>query len=107
MQLILRNITEDYVILTLDQMIDNLDCCKCSQCRLDIASYALNRLPTKYVASTLGELMTRLCEFDCQFEAAVMTEITRASAIVKQHPRHEADDKDSADNNDFHTCTLN
>ena len=88
MQLILRNLTEDYVILTLDHMIDSLDCCKCPQCRLDIASYALNRLPTKYVASTQGALMAKLCEFDGQFEATVMTELTRASAIVKANPRH-------------------
>ena len=88
MQVILRNIMEDYVIVTLDHMLDSLDCCKCEKCRLDIASYALNRLPSKYVATTQGELMTRLCEFDNQFEAQVMAAITNASQVVANNPRH-------------------
>ena len=88
MQIILRNIMEDYVIITLDHILDSLDCCKCEKCRLDIASYALNRLPSKYVASTQGELMTKLCSMDTQFEAMVMTEIAKASSVVKKKPRH-------------------
>mgnify|MGYP003302159770 CR=1 FL=1 len=88
MQIILRNVMEDYVILTLDRMLDSMDCCKCEHCRLDIASYALNRLPSKYVASTQGELMTKLCSMDTQFEAMDMTEIAKASSVVKKKPRH-------------------
>lgn len=89
MQIILRNVMEDYVILTLDHMLDSLDCCKCEKCRLDIASYALNRLPSKYVATTQGELMTKLCSMDTQFEASVMLEIAKAAQVVTKHPRHE------------------
>ncbi len=88
MQIILRNIMEDYVILTLDNMIENLDCCQCEKCRLDIASYALNRLPSKYVATTQGELMAKLCSMDTQFETTVMTEIAKAVNVVKENPRH-------------------
>ena len=29
MQIILRNVMEDYVILTLDRMLESMDCCKC------------------------------------------------------------------------------
>jgi len=89
MQIILRNIMEDYVIATLDHMLDDLDVCKCEKCRLDIASYALNRLPSKYVATTQGELMSRLCEFDHQFEAQVMATIVAAVNKISQNPRHE------------------
>lgn len=89
MQIILRNLMEDYVILVLDQLIDDLHCCSCQQCRLDIASYALNRLPSKYVATTQGELMSRLCEFDNQFEATVMATITKAAEVIGKNPRHE------------------
>lgn len=88
MQVILRNIMEDYVIVTLDHIMDSLDVCKCDKCRLDIASYALNRLPSKYVATTQGELMTKLCEFDNQFETQVMTAITAGAEVVKKNPRH-------------------
>lgn len=88
MQIILRNLMEDYVMATLDHIVDNLDCCKCEKCRLDIASYALNRLPSKYVATTQGELMTKLCEFDNNFEARVIASLTMAADIIKKNPNH-------------------
>lgn len=88
MQLILRNIMEEYVILTLDEMLDQLEGCKCERCRLDIASFALNRVPPRYVATTQGELMSRLCEFDSQFKASIMAEIVRANEVIQKHPHH-------------------
>jgi len=88
MQIILRNLMEDYAIATLDRIMDNLDCCKCEKCRLDIASYALNRLPSKYVATTQGELMTKLCEFDNNFEARVIAALTMAADKIKKNPNH-------------------
>jgi len=88
MQLILRNIMEEYVILTLDEMLDSLDGCKCERCRLDIASYTLNRLKPRYVATTQGELMSRLCEFDTQFKASIVKEIAQAHAVISKHPHH-------------------
>ena len=88
MQIILRNLMEDYVMATLDRILDNLDCCKCEKCRLDIASYALNRLPSKYVATTQGELMTKLCEFDNNFEARVIAALTLAADKIKKNPNH-------------------
>ena len=94
MQVILRNIMEDYVIVTLDRILENLDCCKCEKCRLDIASYALNRLPSKYVATTQGELLTKLCEFDNQFETRVMAELTVAANLIKQNPRHDSQENE-------------
>lgn len=95
MNLILRNLTEDMVIHKLDQMIDQLDCCKCDNCRLDIASYALNRLPAKYVATTQGELLSKLSIIDYDFDIRITTEISCAAEKVKQHPRHAAKTADS------------
>lgn len=88
MQIILRNVMEDYVILTLDRILDDLDCCKCEKCRLDIASYTLNRIPPKYVATTQGELMTKLFAMNTQFETNVVSEITKAAKIIGDNPRH-------------------
>lgn len=88
MQLVLRNIMEEYVLLTLDEMIDHLGGCKCERCRLDIVSYTLNRLEPKYVATTQGELIARLCEFDNQFKASVMSKIIQAHEIISKNPNH-------------------
>lgn len=89
MQLILRNIMEEYVILTLDEVLDSFEGCKCERCRLDIASYTLNRVRPRYVATTQGELMSRLCEFDSQFKASIIKEITQAQAVISKHPNHD------------------
>lgn len=90
MKHILRNLTEDIVISKLDVLIDRLDCCKCDLCRLDIASYTLNRLPSKYVATTQGELLSKISLIDNDFTIRVTTELTKAIQVIKEHPRHES-----------------
>ncbi len=90
MKHILRNLTEDIVISKLDTLIDRLDCCKCDLCRLDIASYTLNRLPSKYVATTQGELLSKISLIDHDFTIRVTTELTKAVQVIKEHPRHES-----------------
>ncbi len=89
MEIVLRNLTEDYVMLVYNQIADTLDCCKCDQCRLDILSYTLNRVKPRYVVSSEGALMTKLCEFDYQFETLVISELTKAAEVVKKNPRHK------------------
>ena len=92
--IVFKNLMEDYVMKTLDHMMEDLDCCKCEKCRLDIASYALNRLPSKYVATSQGEIMTKIFEFNNnQFETQVMAAITNGAVVVKQHPRHIENEK--------------
>ena len=90
MELFLRNITEDIVISELDGMLNKLDCCKCDKCRLDIASYALHRLPAKYIATTQGELMSKISIIDNDFRMRVATEISKGAEVVKKNPRHAA-----------------
>jgi len=89
MNRILRNLTEDIVISKLDVLMERMDCCRCDLCRLDIASYALNRLPSKYVATTQGELLSKIALIDTEFTIRVTTEITKAINVIKEHPRHE------------------
>lgn len=88
MQLILHNMMEDYVIMTLDEVMGMLDGCKCERCRLDMASYALNRLKPRYITTTQGEMMSRLCEFDSQFKTSIIKELTLARSIINEHPNH-------------------
>ncbi|MDE7326106.1 MAG: late competence development ComFB family protein [Lachnospiraceae bacterium] len=89
MEFVLRNMTEGIVLKKLNLMKESLDCCTCEHCLLDIASYALNRLPAKYVATTQGELLSRLDSLEPQYDATVMTVILQGAILVKDHPRHE------------------
>lgn len=92
MEIVLRNLTEEIVLKKLDDLMNSIHCCKCEQCRLDIASYALNRLPAKYAATTQGELLSKLDVLEPQFDTMVTTVILQGGMIVKQYPRHRTTD---------------
>ena len=56
----LVNMTEVIVRKRLSDMLENMDCCKCEQCYLDMLALALNQLPAMYVNSHQGELISRV-----------------------------------------------
>lgn len=86
----MENVMEDLVREKLDEVIDTLDCCKCEQCRMDILSYALNRLSPKYVNTDIGRAFAKLDTLSFQFEVDLMTALYEAAEKVKSQPRHPA-----------------
>ncbi len=88
-QVSLHNITESIVLRKLEELYPKLDCCSCDQCRLDIASFTLNRLPAKYVVSTQGELLSRLETMATQFDASLTSVLLQGATLVKMYPRHK------------------
>lgn len=89
MKIVLKNLMEDVVIRYTNSIIDDLGVCTCDKCRLDIASYTLNRIPAKYTATSQGELLAKSEVLGNQFEANIVTLIVRASEIVKKYPKHK------------------
>ncbi len=90
MSLITKNLMEDIVESRLDRMLDQLNCCTCNICRTDILCYTLNRLPPKYVATTQGELLSRIDSLSSSFDVSIISTITSAAEIIKKYPRHDA-----------------
>ena len=88
MAMVLTNLMESLVLERLDELIDKLDCCKCEQCRMDIASYALNRLPPKYIATTVGAAYSKLDTLSVQYETDLISAVIQGAQIVKNNPRH-------------------
>ncbi|MFW5998804.1 MAG: late competence development ComFB family protein [Bacillota bacterium] len=85
----LHNHTEDIVLDTMTQLLysDKYNqVCTCNQCLLDIASFALNRLPAKYVSSPEGNLHTKLDEFEQQYQVDIIKIVARAIKIVRENP---------------------
>jgi competence protein ComFB len=83
------NYMEDIVTEVLASLLsDRQDICKCEKCQLDIAAWALNRLPPKYVVSDKGRLFTKLQEVQVQFKADVVRELTHAIAQISKNPQH-------------------
>ena len=88
----LHNHTEDIVLDLMKEIINKdkfSDVCKCDQCLLDIASYTLNRIPAKYIASHSGSIHAKLNEFEQQYMVDITSTITKAIRIVAKSPRHE------------------
>lgn len=85
----LNNLMEILVEQKYDETKDTLGGCQCEQCRLDILSYALNRLPARYVVSQKGEALAKVASMSVQFESDIICALAMASKVVKEHPRHE------------------
>ncbi len=62
--------------------------CDCSQCVDDILAIALNRLPSRYVATDLGNVYVKAQYFEPQLQSDVLRELALAANIVGRNPRH-------------------
>ena len=87
----LHNHTEDIVLDTLEDLLENKNkqfenVCTCDNCLLDMASYALNRLPAKYVSTHKGSLHTKIEEFEQQYQVDIIKVVTQAINIVAENP---------------------
>jgi len=84
-----KNYMEDVVFHYLENALADADCCKCQRCRMDIAAYALNRLPIKYVVTRKGEMYSKLLELQQQFKVDVIMALLKGIEVVKKNPRHD------------------
>lgn len=86
--MILKNYMEEVVLNLIDDVIKDVDVCKCEKCKMDIMAISLNNLPTKYVVTEKGELYSKVNLLRLQVEVDVITEIIKAAMMVKQRPKH-------------------
>ena len=94
----LKNLMESLLLTKMDEVIDKLDCCKCEKCRMDIASYALNRLPPKYVATYEGEVYSKLDTLSTQYETDLLNALFQAAKVVSENPHHTLPTEISSEN---------
>ena len=86
--IILKNYMEEIVFSVIDDVLKDMDICRCERCKMDIIAISLNNLPSKYVVTERGELYSKVNLFKMQVEVDVITEITKAAMIVKRNPNH-------------------
>lgn len=87
----LKNVMEEVVWHAINLLLPQMDCCKCEKCRKDIAAYALNRLPPKYVVSEAGELISKFDSTNGQSGLDVTTVVVKGVQLIAAHPNHEKD----------------
>jgi len=85
----IKNYMEEVVYMLLDDILKDLNVCKCDKCKMDIAAMALNQLPARYIVTEKGELYSKINALRQQFEVDVISAITKAAVLVKRSPRHD------------------
>ncbi|NLG89708.1 MAG: late competence development ComFB family protein [Clostridiaceae bacterium] len=85
----IKNYMEEVVFHCMDDVLKDINMCKCEICRMDIAAKALNDLPPQYVVTKKGEVYSKINNLKVQFEVDVISAITKAAVLVKRYPRHE------------------
>ena len=86
----LKNHTEEIVLNMLQELLNKdeySDICTSEECLLDMATYALNRLPAKYVATEKGEVYTKTEELEQQHSVDILSVVTRAIKVVNENRR--------------------
>lgn len=91
MQHQMKNYMEEIVFNTMDDILKDINMCKCERCRYDIAAKALNDLPPQYIVTQKGEIYSKINNLKTQFEVDVITAITKAAIIVKRNPNHDTE----------------
>ncbi len=87
----LNNLTEEIVLKKLNDFLKReefADVCKDEEYLLDMATYALNRLPAKYVTSSKGEAVFKTEELEQQHSADVISVIIKAIKVVSENYNH-------------------
>lgn len=93
----LTNLMEETVLNKIDQLWKNTDYCKCENCRLDIATYALNRLPAQYVQSIKGKVFYQFESTQIQPDIEVTVAVSQGIEIVGKSPHKNVQAQSDAD----------
>lgn len=86
----LVNLMEETVLEKIDQLWATQDCCKCEKCRMDVAAFALNRLPAQYVQSMKGKVFYRFESNQIQRDIEVTVAVSKGIEIVGRSPHLSA-----------------
>lgn len=95
----LVNMMEETVLNKIDQLWQETDYCKCDACRMDIATYALNRLPARYVSSLKGAMLHKFDSRTIQMDAEITACVFQAIRMVGESPSHDPSEKQEKPSN--------
>lgn len=85
----LKNLMEDNVEQMINRLLPTMPhICSCNDCRLDMATYALNRLRPKYARTSTGAVLHRFDTLSPQFEAEILSVVISAMELIGGHPHH-------------------
>jgi competence protein ComFB len=85
----LKNMMEEAVEYHLNKVLPTMpNVCSCNDCKMDMATYALNRLAPQYVRTDTGALYKKLNNSTQQAEVEILTTVISAIETIGAHPHH-------------------
>lgn len=84
----LENHTEVIVLQTIEELLSKdefSDVPQTEDTLVDIATYSLNRLPPKYVATQKGEVYTKAEELEQQHSVDILAVVAKAINVVSEN----------------------
>lgn len=85
----LKNMMEDNVEYAINHLLPTMpNVCACEECRLDIATYALNRLHPKYTRTDAGAILHRFDTSTQQVETEILAMVVSAINVIGANPHH-------------------
>ena len=85
------NLVKEIAIDLLPAVLKRIDVEDTPANREDILALALNNIPQKYVTTSSGRAYSEMINnFRVQYQADILSSLTRAAMIVKEKPRAKA-----------------
>lgn len=72
----------------LDGLLKRYNVCTCRRCKADVCALTLTALPSKYVVISKTSLSPVLNYYENKFKISMLTELSKACAIVWETPHH-------------------
>lgn len=83
----LQNLMEETVLEKIDSIWKEENrFCKCDKCKYDIAAFALNRLPARYVSTLAGAMLHKFESQTTQTDAEITAVVYRAIQVIGEEP---------------------
>lgn len=87
----LYNMMEDNVEQKLSDLLPMMkQYCSCKECVLEMATYALNRLPAKYVHTEKGAVLHKFDTSSSQADAEITSVVLQAIQVIGEKPNHSS-----------------
>jgi len=90
----LKNSMEEFVERYIDKVMKEVNMCTCQKCRYDVMAIALNNLKPLYTVTRSGALFNKVKSMESQYEAQIISEITKAAKIVMKDTKHDEKEKE-------------
>ena len=89
----LVNAYDDVVKMTVREVMDKTDMCKCERCFLDACAIVFNRGYSYFVNTKEGELLKKIPDMNLGNHVEMMVQVMQALKMVRDFPHHDTDGK--------------